>query len=96
MALPLRLPKDQMETQWSSQLNPMLSNSLNSVQILKNVALINGTTVINHKLGFPMNGWFIVDQTSAASIYRPTTASFNSQTLTLVSSAATTINLGVF
>ena len=96
MALPLRLPPEQRDTQWKSQIDPLLSNVLNSVHILKNVSLINGTTIIDHKLGYPMVGWMILDQTAAASIYRPVTSPFNSKTLTLISSAAVVVNLGVF
>ncbi len=96
MALPLGLEQAQRDTQWKSQLDPVLSNPLNSVQILKNVALINGTTILNHKLGATMKGWFIVDQDAAASVYKPNTAPFNSLTLTLVSSAAVNVNLAVF
>ena len=83
-----------METQWSAQLNPLLANPTNNVSLLKNVALINGNTVVNHKLGQTMQGWFIVDINGAATIYR--SAPLNDKTLTLNSSAAVTVTLGVF
>lgn len=83
-----------MQTQWRSQLNPLLSNISNNKSILKGVVLISGTTIINHLLGQTMQGWSIVDQNASASIYR--SQPFNDKTLTLVSSAAVTVNLEVF
>lgn len=83
-----------MLTKWSAELNPVLANPTNNVSVLEGVVLKNGATVINHKLGRTMQGWFIVDQTAAASIYR--SQPFNSLTLTLTSNAAVTVNLGVF
>lgn len=96
MALPLGLDQAQRDTQWKSQLDPVLSNPLNNIKILKNVALVNGTTILNHKLGSTMKGWFIVDQDASASVYKPSTAPFNALTLTLVSNAAVNVNLAVF
>ena len=96
MSLSTRLPFDQLLTKWSSELNPLLANPLNNSQILENVVLIDGTNVINHKLGRVMQGWFIIDQNAAASIYRVPTSPFNNLTLTLSSSAAVTVNIGVF
>ena len=96
MALPLNLPLAQMQTKWKAALDPLLGDPTNNASVLKNVSLIEGTNVINHKLGRSMQGWFITDQQGAANIYRPNTAPFNSLTLTLISSAAVTVNLGVF
>lgn len=96
MALPLNLPHSQMQTKWKSQIDPILGNPLNNMSLLQNVALANGTNIINHKLGRTMQGWVIADIQGVASIYRPSTAPFNDLTLTLVSSAAVTVNLGVF
>ena len=83
-----------MEARWKSILDPLISNVLNDVSVLTNVVLINGATVINHKLGKMQQGWFIVDQNAAASIYR--SAPFNTTTLTLTSNAAVTVSIGVF
>ncbi len=79
---------------WASQLNPIISSPLSSASILESVALINGATVINHKLGRKMQGWFITDQNASAAIYR--SQPMNSSTLTLTSSAAVTVNIAVF
>ena len=96
MGLPLNLNLSAMSTRWKAIIDPFLGNPSNSSNILSNVSLIEGTNVINHKLGRSMQGWFITDQQGAANIYRPNTAPFNSLTLTLISSAAVTVNLGVF
>lgn len=79
---------------WASTLNPFLNNLLNQVQILKNVPLISGETVLNHKLGRVMNGWFLIDVQGPATIYR--SAPFNKYSLSLTSSAAVTVSIGVF
>ncbi len=94
MQLSTKLSFADLLTKWSSTLNPLLADPLNNASILENVALINGATVINHKLGQQMQGWYIVDQQGVASIYR--SAPFNSLTLTLTSSAAVTVNIAVF
>ena len=98
MALPLQktdlLPLSLMQTTWKSQLDPVLANPVTSVQILKNVSLISGTTVVNTGLGRMQQGWFVTDINGAATVYR--SAPFNSLTLTLVSSAAVIVNIGVF
>ena len=96
MGLPLNLNLSAMQTRWKALLDPFLGNPSNSASILQGVSLINGTNVINHKLGRVMQGWFVTDQQGVASIYRPNTAPFNNLTLTLISSAAVTVNLGVF
>lgn len=82
------------QTKLATQLNPLLANPVTKVTFLNNVALSNGSTVINHLLGRKMQGWFIVDITGAATIYR--SSPLNDKTLTLTSSAAVTVNLGVF
>jgi len=94
MNLPQKLPLDLMQTKWSAILNPLLQNPLNSINILKNISLSNGSTVINHGLGRQQQGWFISDIQGAATIYR--SAPFNALTLTLTSNAAVTVDIGVF
>jgi hypothetical protein len=94
MALPRGLALPMMQTLWASQLDPVLANPANAMSILKNVALINGVTVINHGLGQTQQGWILTDIQGSAMIYR--SAPFNSLTLTLTSSAAVTCSIGVF
>lgn len=83
-----------MQSKWASILNPLLSKPLSSSNILKDVQLINGTTVVNHLLGRNMQGFIVSDIDAAATIYR--SAPFNSLTLSLTSNAACTVNLVVF
>lgn len=83
-----------MQNRWSSQLNPVLANPLTNPTILKNIALVSGANVINHKLGQTMQGWFVTDINASATVYR--SAPFNDLTLTLTASAPCTISLGVF
>jgi hypothetical protein len=88
------LPLSLLQTQWKAQLDPVLNNPMTSMAILENVQLINGVTVINHRLGQKQQGWVLVDQQGPASIYR--SAPLNDLTLTLTSSAAVTVSIGVF
>ena len=88
------LTHPQMMTKWSSTLNPLIANPLNNVTILKNVALINGVTNVNHLLQKTQQGWFLTDIQGPATIYR--SAPFNALTLTLTSNVAVVVDIGVF
>ncbi len=92
--LPVKLPWETAQTRWKSQLDPVLSNPMNQVSVLKDVMLVTGPNVINHLLGHKMNGWFLVDQQGPSTIYR--TAPLNALTLTLDSSAPVVVSIGVF
>lgn len=92
--LPLKSPSDSITTRWKALLDPLLANPINGVQILENIQLAMGSNSVNHLLGKKMQGWFIVDINAAATIYR--SAPFNDLILTLTSSAAVTVNIGVF
>ncbi len=96
MGLPLNLPLATMQTRWKSDLDPLLSNPLNGISILKDVSLVSGTNTINHLLGRVMQGWFLTDVQGIATIYRASTNPFNALTLTLTSSAAVVCSIGVF
>lgn len=94
MRLPQQLSITAMQNQWATMIEPVINNPLNLANILKDVSLVTGNNVINHKLGRKMQGWFIVDIQGVSSIYR--SAEFNELTLTLNSSASVTVSLGVF
>jgi hypothetical protein len=97
MALPLKLPLPQMQSQWKAQLDPVLSNPLLQGQLLTQVSLNNGTTTINHGLGRKLVGWFLVGISGAGTVYDTQTTNQTPQlTLVLVSNAAVTANLWVF
>lgn len=87
-------PLTQMQSQWATQLEPVIAFPPNKGLLLKDVSLNNGVTVINHKLGRKPQGYLIADINSAATIYR--SEPFNDLTLTLTSNAATTVTLWVF
>lgn len=92
--LPQRLPLEMMQTQWASQIDPLLVNPLASGLLLKNIVLASGANVINHLLSRQPQGWFVTDTNAAVTIYR--SQPFNSSTLTLTSSGAATVSLYVF
>ena len=86
-----------MQQDLHNKVNPILSNPSNNSSILQNVLLTTGSNVINHKLGKPLQGWKIVRQRAAASIYDNQDSNQTpALTLILVSSAAVSIDLEVF
>ena len=94
MALPIKLPIDQMQTQWKSQIDPVLANPLTKGVALTDISLSSGSNSVSHKLQRLPQGWIITDIQGAATVYR--SAPFNDLTLTLTSSAAVKVNLLVF
>ena len=95
-----------MQNSWASALNPIISNALVNNGFLQGqipsdknlgIALINGTTIINHKLGRALQGWIVVRNNAAATIYDAQATNLTPElTLVLVSSAACTVSLVVF
>ncbi len=79
---------------WAQTLNPIIASPLSGAIILNGIHLINGSTIIAHGLGRPLQGWFITDINGAATIYR--SGAINASTLTLTSNAAVVVNIGVF
>lgn len=95
--LPQKLPLDQMMTTWAQALNPVIANELLQGQLLTNIALISGTTQVNHKLGRKLVGWFVVGINAPATIYDNQATNQTPQlTLSLTSNAVCTANLWVF
>lgn len=95
--LPQGLPITQMQNTWATQLDPLIKNPLTQGQLLQNVVLINGTTVVNHKLGRKLTGWFIVGINGAATVFDNQASNQSPQlTLSLTSNAAVTVNIWVF
>lgn len=86
-----------LQTQWASQINPVLSNPANDSLVLKNVSLTAGSNTINTRLGRKLQGWQIVRQRGPSSIYD--TQDNNQQpdlTLLLNSSANVSVDILVF
>ena len=100
MALPLIKSPDQslmlLETQWKSQLDPVLANPLISGQLLTNIALVSGSNTINHKLGRALQGYIITGMHGSFAQIYDTTSPMPALTLVLHASAATNISLYVF
>lgn len=95
--LPQKLPLEMMTTEWATQLNPVLANPTLKTVLLKDVALISGTNVINHKLSRPLQGWSTARVRASATIYDLQDSNQTPQlTLVLVASAPVTIDLVVF
>lgn len=94
--LPQKQTLEQLSTKWASQLNPVLANLLVNGQLLDNVTLFSGTTVVNHKLGRQIQGWFLVSPLGAATVYEAAQQPNPTLTLTLVSNAAIQTGLWVF
>jgi len=99
--LPIIITKIQelilMQNRWSAILNVMLGNPSLQCSILNNVALVDGTTVVNHLLGRNLQGWRIIGNNAGAVIYDKQASNQTPQlTLVLVSSAACTVQLEVF
>jgi hypothetical protein len=96
-ALTKNLPLPLMSSQWSTQISDLLQNPLVQGSVLPNVALINGTTTVNHKLGKKLTGWILVGINGTAEIYDLQTTNPRPElTLILVSNAAVNVNLYVF
>ncbi len=93
--LSTKLTWDLANTKWAGTLNPVLAIpflsgiQINSVNLVASVPL-----AINHLLQRLPQGWFLTDNTANAVVWRA--APFNQYTLTLESSADTTISFWVF
>ena len=58
-----------LQSNWASLLDPLLDNPITKGLILENVQLVSGTNTTNHKLGRKLQGWWIVRQRGAATMY---------------------------
>lgn len=97
MKLPQGLPQVQMENRWATMLEPVINRPQNNSNILKNVSLVSGVNVINHKLGRNLEGWKTSRVRAAATFYDQQDANPTPElTLILVSSADAIIDLEVF
>lgn len=84
----------QLQTQWTSLINPVISIPMLQGLQLTGITLKNGVNTINHLLARKQQGYFFTDQDAPASIYR--SAIFNDQTLELTSNAPVTVNIWVY
>lgn len=95
--LPQNQTLAQLQSKWPAQLNPVLANLLVNGQLLSNITLINGTTVVNHKLGRPILGWFITSpQGPFGNVYQTSYQPNPSLTISLTNNASLITDLWVF
>lgn len=86
-----------LQTRWKSTIDPILDSAPNNCLVLKSVALVTGANVVNHKLGRNLQGWKLVRQRSAGSVYDTQDANQTPDlTLQLVSSANMVVDIEVF
>lgn len=86
-----------MQSQWATQINPLLTNPSLKCIILKGIALQSGTNTISHLLGRKLQGWRLVRKRAAAEIYDTQDSNPNpALTLRLVSDASVTVDIEVF
>jgi hypothetical protein len=96
-SLPQQLDWNMAQNRWASILNPVVNSPIINGHMLSNIALANGTTVINHLLGRKLNGWIIVGIDGAATVYdNQATNQLQDLTLSLTSNAAVTAQIWVF
>lgn len=94
--LPRKQPWEMAQTTWAQALDPVISNLLVNGQLLKDIALSNGTTVINHKLGRQPQGWILSAPKGAAIVYQASQQPNPTLTLTVISNAAVMTDMWVF
>jgi hypothetical protein len=88
---------NQFQSNVTSVLNPILGNPLLYGSLLTSVALASGDNTINTGLNRKLQGWFLVRQRAAASIYDKQDSNTTPQlTLVLNASTAVTVDLYVF
>lgn len=86
-----------LQTNWASQLDPVINQPINQGHILKNVSLLTGTNLVNHLLQRNLQGWFIVRQRSAGLFYDTQDSNQMSQLyLKLVSDSNVSVDIFVF
>lgn len=95
--LPQGLNLAQTTNTWATQLDPVISNPILQGRLIPNVTLINGTTVVDHKLARKLIGWFVVGINATATIHDNQASNQTPQlTLSLTSNAACICALWVF
>ncbi len=95
MALSTKLPWELAQTKWSSEINPVLALPILAGNQINNIPLAATTPkAVNHLLQRIPQGWLLVDNSANAVIWR--TQPFNINTITLESSADTTVNIYIY
>ncbi len=90
-----KLPWELAQTKWSAALNPVLAlPMLAGIQIDDIDLAVTVPLAINHLLQRTPQGWFLVDNSANATVWR--TAGFNPLTITLEASANTTVSIWIY
>jgi hypothetical protein len=93
--LSTKLPWELAQTKWASTLNPILALPILSGNLVQNIDLVASRPLaVNHLLDRMPQGWFLVDNTANAAVWRA--KPFNIYAVTLEASADTTISIWVF
>lgn len=91
------LPWALANPKWASVLNPVLANPLINGKLLSPVIVKTGANVINHTLGRPLQGYFVVLNNANVTFYdNQATNQYPDLNLLLNASGAATITLYVF
>jgi hypothetical protein len=95
--LSTKLPWDLAQPKWAATLNPLLANPLVSGRLMKHVSLLAGDNSISHGLGRNLQGYLVVLQGAASTIYdKQATNQMPQLTLVLNASAPVIVSLYVF
>lgn len=96
--LPQNLTWDMASNRWSSIIEPVINNPVNNSILLKNVSLVTGTNVINHRLSRKLIGWYPtrIRDVSATFYDEQDTNQTPQLTLVLIASDDVVIDLVVF
>lgn len=86
-----------MQSAWAKVLDPVIMLPTNSGRIVKDVELVVGNNVIDHKLGRKLQGWYIVRKRGPGNVYDTQDTNNSPElTLNLVSDAVVSVNIFVF
>ena len=84
-----------MQSKWKAILDQIIQIPMLNGRDIVGVQLIGGVPkTINHLLGRKQQGWFLTDINADTNVWH--IGLFNDKTITLQSSATTTINLRVY
>lgn len=85
-----------LETQWSSQLNPVIEAPLVNGNLIRNITVVSGSNDIIHKLARAYKGWIVTGMHGSFVQLYDTPNSMPSKVLTLNANASGSIDLFIF